>query len=57
MSKSLLSAVNSKEVFLGRYKVWEISLQIMKDTGNWPSFRGVHAAGVVDEQNLPDIRK
>jgi len=28
--------------------------EIIKDTGNWPQFRGNHAAGVVDEQNLPD---
>ena len=24
------------------------------DDGHWPSFRGVHAAGAADGQNLPD---
>jgi outer membrane protein assembly factor BamB len=28
--------------------------KIIPGDGNWPSFRGVHAAGVVDKQNLPE---
>ena len=32
----------------------EKSVDVVKDTGNWPQFRGIHAAGVADGQNLPD---
>jgi outer membrane protein assembly factor BamB len=28
--------------------------KLIKTDGNWPSFRGDHAAGVADDQNLPD---
>jgi len=27
---------------------------VVKGSGNWPSFRGEYAGGVLDEQNLPD---
>lgn len=31
-----------------------IPVAAQKQAGNWPSFRGAHAAGVADGQNLPD---
>jgi hypothetical protein len=30
------------------------SYYVIRGDGNWPSFRGDHAAGVADGQNLPD---
>lgn len=31
------------------------SYSLIPGTGNWPSFRGEHASGVADNQNLPDV--
>ena len=37
------------------FLIWSVSAQAQQSPdGNWPSFRGPYAAGVADEQNLPD---